>query len=58
LPITPTRQPARMRSSSAPRSSAASGTSITLSQQIQSRAAHFESVGQILLGIEPPGTFL
>jgi alkylation response protein AidB-like acyl-CoA dehydrogenase len=29
----------------------------TLSQQIQSRAAHFESVGQILLGIEPPGTF-
>jgi alkylation response protein AidB-like acyl-CoA dehydrogenase len=30
----------------------------TLSQQIQSRAAHFESVGQILLGIEPVGTFL
>ena len=30
----------------------------TLSQQIQSRSAHFESVGQILLGIEPPGTFL
>jgi alkylation response protein AidB-like acyl-CoA dehydrogenase len=30
----------------------------TLSQQIQSRAAHFESVGQILLGIEPLGTFL
>jgi indole-3-acetate monooxygenase len=30
----------------------------TLSQQIQSRAAHFESVGQILLGIEPAGTFL
>lgn len=30
----------------------------TLSQQIQSRASHFESVGQILLGIEPPGTFL
>ena len=30
----------------------------TLSQQIQSRAAHFESVGQILLGIDPPGTFL
>jgi indole-3-acetate monooxygenase len=30
----------------------------TLSQQIQSRAAHFESVGQILLGIKPPGTFL
>ncbi len=30
----------------------------TLSQQIQSRTAHFESVGQILLGIEPPGTFL
>jgi alkylation response protein AidB-like acyl-CoA dehydrogenase len=30
----------------------------TLSQQIQSRSAHFESAGQILLGIEPPGTFL
>jgi alkylation response protein AidB-like acyl-CoA dehydrogenase len=30
----------------------------TLSQQIQSRTAHFESAGQILLGIEPPGTFL
>jgi indole-3-acetate monooxygenase len=30
----------------------------TLSQQIQSRSAHFESVGQILLGIEPAGTFL
>jgi indole-3-acetate monooxygenase len=30
----------------------------TLSQQIQSRTAHFESVGQILLGIEPTGTFL
>jgi alkylation response protein AidB-like acyl-CoA dehydrogenase len=30
----------------------------TLSQQIQSRTAHFESVGQILLGIEPAGTFL
>jgi alkylation response protein AidB-like acyl-CoA dehydrogenase len=30
----------------------------TLSQQIQSRTSHFESVGQILLGIEPPGTFL
>jgi alkylation response protein AidB-like acyl-CoA dehydrogenase len=30
----------------------------TLSQQIQSRAAHFESVGQIMLGIEPPGAFL
>jgi alkylation response protein AidB-like acyl-CoA dehydrogenase len=29
----------------------------TLSQQIQSRAAHFESVGQILLGIEPTGAF-
>jgi alkylation response protein AidB-like acyl-CoA dehydrogenase len=29
----------------------------TLSQQIQSRTAHFESVGQIMLGIEPPGTF-
>jgi alkylation response protein AidB-like acyl-CoA dehydrogenase len=30
----------------------------TLSQQIQSRTAHFESVGQIILGIEPAGTFL
>jgi alkylation response protein AidB-like acyl-CoA dehydrogenase len=30
----------------------------TLSQQIQSRSAHFETVGQILLGIEPKGTFL
>jgi alkylation response protein AidB-like acyl-CoA dehydrogenase len=30
----------------------------TLSQQIQSRTAHFESVGQIVLGIEPAGTFL
>jgi alkylation response protein AidB-like acyl-CoA dehydrogenase len=30
----------------------------TLSQQIQSRTAHYESVGQILLGIEPSGTFL
>jgi indole-3-acetate monooxygenase len=30
----------------------------TLSQQIQSRTAHFESVGQIILGIEPPGVFL
>ncbi|MEJ0019209.1 MAG: acyl-CoA dehydrogenase family protein [Acetobacteraceae bacterium] len=30
----------------------------TLSQQIQSRTAHFESVGQIILGIEPQGTFL
>jgi len=29
----------------------------TLSQQMQSRAAHFESVGQILLGIEPAGNF-
>jgi indole-3-acetate monooxygenase len=29
----------------------------TLSQQIQSRAAHFESVGQILLGV-PPEVFL
>jgi alkylation response protein AidB-like acyl-CoA dehydrogenase len=29
----------------------------TLSQQIQSRTAHFESVGQIVLGIEPPGMF-
>ena len=30
----------------------------TLSQQIQSRTAHFESVGQIMLGIQPAGTFL
>ncbi|TXL78755.1 acyl-CoA dehydrogenase [Vineibacter terrae] len=30
----------------------------TLSQQIQSRAAHFESVGQVLLGIEPSAIFL
>jgi hypothetical protein len=29
----------------------------TLSQQMQSRAAHFESVGRILLGIEPQGPF-
>jgi alkylation response protein AidB-like acyl-CoA dehydrogenase len=29
----------------------------TLSQQIQSRTAHFESVGQIMLGIEPAGVF-
>jgi hypothetical protein len=29
----------------------------TLSQQIQARAAHFEQVGQILLGV-PPDTFL
>ena len=29
----------------------------TLSQQIQSRSAHFEAVGQILLGIEPTGSF-
>jgi len=29
----------------------------TLSQQIQSRTAHFESVGQIMLGIEPAGGF-
>jgi alkylation response protein AidB-like acyl-CoA dehydrogenase len=29
----------------------------TLSQQIQSRTAHFEAVGQILLGIDPPGPF-
>ena len=29
----------------------------TLTQQIQSRSAHFEAVGQILLGIEPPGSF-
>ncbi len=29
----------------------------TLSQQIQSRSAHFEAVGQILLGIEPVGSF-
>jgi alkylation response protein AidB-like acyl-CoA dehydrogenase len=30
----------------------------TLSQQIQSRGAHFETVGQILLGLQPKGTFL
>jgi alkylation response protein AidB-like acyl-CoA dehydrogenase len=30
----------------------------TLSQQIQSRTAHFEAVGQIMLGIEPAGVFL
>jgi indole-3-acetate monooxygenase len=29
----------------------------TLSQQTQSRDAHFESVGRILLGIEPEGAF-
>lgn len=29
----------------------------TLSQQMQSRTAHFEAVGQILLGIEPTGNF-
>ncbi|MBV9834528.1 MAG: acyl-CoA dehydrogenase [Alphaproteobacteria bacterium] len=29
----------------------------TVSQQIQSRAQHFETVGQILLGIEQPGIF-
>ena len=29
----------------------------TLSQQMQSRAVHFESVGQILLGVEPSGPF-
>ena len=29
----------------------------TLSQQIQSRASHFEAVGEILLGIEPKGVF-
>jgi hypothetical protein len=28
----------------------------TLSQQIQARGAHFESVGQVLLGV-PPETF-
>ena len=27
----------------------------TLSQQIQSRTAHFEAVGQVLLGRAPPG---
>ena len=27
----------------------------TLSQQIQARGAHFESVGQILLGVPPEG---
>jgi indole-3-acetate monooxygenase len=30
----------------------------TLSQQIQSRTAHFEAVGQVMLGIEPSGAFL
>ena len=30
----------------------------TLLQQIQSREAHFEAVGQILLGIAPPTEFL
>ena len=30
----------------------------TLLQQIQSREAHFEAVGQILLGIEPATEFL
>jgi len=29
----------------------------TLSQQIQARGAHFEAVGQVLLGV-PPDTFL
>jgi alkylation response protein AidB-like acyl-CoA dehydrogenase len=29
----------------------------TLSQQIQSRTAHFQAVGQIMLGIEPVGGF-
>jgi alkylation response protein AidB-like acyl-CoA dehydrogenase len=29
----------------------------TLSQQIQSRTAHFEAVGQIMLGVEPAGSF-
>jgi len=29
----------------------------TLSQQIQSRDAHFEAAGRILLGIQPEGTF-
>lgn len=29
----------------------------TVSQQIQSRAQHFEAVGQILLGVEQPGIF-
>jgi alkylation response protein AidB-like acyl-CoA dehydrogenase len=29
----------------------------TLSQQMQSRAAHFESVGQVLLGVGPSGPF-
>jgi hypothetical protein len=28
-----------------------------VSQQIQSRAAHFEAVGQILLGVEQQGIF-
>ncbi len=30
----------------------------TLSQQIQSRRAHYETIGQVLLGIEPNGLFL
>jgi indole-3-acetate monooxygenase len=30
----------------------------TLSQQVQSRDAHFEAVGRVLLGIEPEGAFL
>jgi hypothetical protein len=30
----------------------------TLSQQIQSREAHFETVGRIMLNGDPDGTFL
>jgi hypothetical protein len=30
----------------------------TLSQQIQSRDAHYETVGQVLLGKPTPGVFL
>jgi len=29
----------------------------TLSAQMQSRSAHFEAVGAVLLGIEPTGNF-
>ena len=56
-PTSPTRPPASTRSSRAARSSAASATSTRLSQQIQSRSAHFEAVGQVLLGM-PPEVFL
>ena len=30
----------------------------TLSQQIQSREAHFETVGRVMLNGDPDGTFL